>query len=223
MDLEVLDPPTAASILSALETVNAHLGGVSATLWHLERFSRYWSEGQTIRFIDWGTGGADIPRAIVRWGRRRGFDVQITGVDNNNVVLDYARQASRDYPEIQFSHGDITQLPDFHEPFDYALSSLSLHHLSDEKVVDLLAKSDRFTQRGMIMNDLWRSGRAWAWIWMLTRLGGAHAIVQNDAPLSVKRAFTRKELQNLARQAGLSYLKVYTHFGYRLTLAGEKI
>jgi hypothetical protein len=223
MDTESLSPGTTAEILRALETINLWLGGVRATLWHLNRFSRFWSAGQIIRIIDWGTGGADLPRAIVRWARARGFRVEILGVDNNQAMLAYARAACRDYPEIRLLEGDLIKLPRFHEPFDYAISSLCLHHLKDEAIVNLLAKSDRFTQRGIIMNDLKRSARAWAWIWLLSRLGRAHPIVQHDGPLSVKRAFTPKELGNLARQANVAYAKVYTHFGYRLTLAGEKI
>ena len=95
--------------------------------------------------------------------------------------------------------------------------------LSDEGIVDLLKKSDRFTTRGIIMNDLQRSRRAWAWIWGLTRVWSTHPIVQDDAPLSVRRAFHAKELRAYAELAGLSYVKVHSHFGYRYTLAGEKL
>ena len=223
MDTENLSLEEMTLILKALETVNFWIGGVRATLFHLQRFSRYWSPGQTIRIIDWGTGGADIPRAIVRWARKRGFKVEIVGMDNNAISLEYARNACKEYPQIRLLHGDLTELPRFHEPFDYAISSLCLHHLTDEAIIDLLGKSDRFTQRGIIMNDLKRSARAWAWIWVLSRLGGAHPIVQHDGPLSVRRAFTAKELGNYAQKANVPYARVYTHFGYRLTLAGEKI
>ncbi len=223
MDTEFIPPEELGQILQALETINAWLGGTRATLWHLNRFSRFWSHGQIIRMIDWGTGGADIPRAIVRWARARGFGIEILGMDNNPAVLAYAKAACRDYPEIRLTEGDLNRLPLFHEPFDYAISSLCLHHLTDEGIVDLLKKSDRFTQRGIIMNDLKRSARAWAWIWVLSRLGRAHPIVQDDGPLSVRRAFTTHELENFAQQANVPYAKVHTHFGYRLTLAGEKI
>src|SRR5882724_8899577 len=101
MDTEFVAPDEMAQILRTLETINVCLGGVRATLWHLNRFSRYWSPGQTIRLIDWGTGGADVPRAIVRWARRRGFRAEIVGMDNNPAVLAYAKSASRDYPEIR--------------------------------------------------------------------------------------------------------------------------
>jgi len=223
MDTEFIPPDEMAQILRTLETINVWLGGVRATLWHLNRFSRFWRPGQSIRMIDWGTGGADVPRAIVRWARARGFHVEILGLDNNPAVLAYAKAACQNYPEIRLTEGDLNRLPPLHEPFDYAISSLCLHHLTDEGIVDLLKKSDRFTQRGIIMNDLKRSARAWAWIWALSRLGGAHPIVQNDGPLSVKRAFTPKELGNLSHQANVSYMRVYTHFGYRMTLAGEKL
>ena len=223
MDVEPLTENGAASILKTLETINVWLGGVRATLWHLKRFSRHWSPGQRIRIIDWGTGGADIPRSIVRWARSKGFFMEIVGVDNNAVVLDYARKACQAYPEISLHQYNLIQMNQFQEPFDYAISSLCLHHLSNSEIVELLKNSDRFAVRGIIMNDLKRSVRAWAWIWALSRLSRAHPMVQYDGPLSVRRAFTRIELRNLVRQAGVSYARVYTHFGYRLTLAGEKL
>jgi hypothetical protein len=223
MDLEPLDPVDAASILGNLETVNAWLGGVRATLSHVQRYSKRWKPGETIRIIDWGTGGADIPRALVRWGRRKGFPIEVVGVDSNPSVMKIAREACRDFPEIDLIEADILDYLDRQSGlFDYAISSLTLHHLPNEAIVSLLQKSDRVAKRGIIMNDLKRSVRAWAWIWALTRLTGAHPIVQNDGPLSVRRAFRPGELQSLSQQAGLTYLKVKTHFGYRLTLAGER-
>ncbi len=223
MDIEPLDEATTRRILSALEHVNAWLGGVHATLSVLETFSRRWHPGERIRFIDWGTGSADIPRAIVRWCRRRGYQAEVVGIDRNAPIVAYAREACRDYPEITLLQTNAKDYPDPKEPFDYALSSLCLHHMSNADVVQLLRRSDRIAARGVIMNDLKRSARAWAWIWGLTRLLRAHPIVRNDAPLSVRNAFTKQELEFLARQAGLPYMRVRTHFGYRFTLAGEKI
>ena len=223
MDIEPLDMETAAAILHALERVNAWLGGVRATLNQAAEFARRWKPGERIRFIDWGTGGADIPRALVRWGRRRGFSLEVVGLDSNVPVIEYARQACRDYPEIRLLQSDFNEFPETAaEPFDYALSSLCLHHLRDREIVALLKKSDRLCRRGLLMNDLKRDARAWAWVWALTRLCNVHPIVKEDAPLSIRRAFTVEDLKELAARADLSYLKVRTHFGYRLTLAGEK-
>src|SRR5471032_3357804 len=110
MDTETLSPEATAEVLRALEMINRWLGGVRATLWHLKRFSRRWSAGQLIRMIDWGTGGADIPRAIVRWARPLGFHVEIVGVDSSAVSLEYAKKACQSYPEIQLRQADVTTL-----------------------------------------------------------------------------------------------------------------
>src|SRR6266487_2826974 len=83
MDTEVLEPQHAAEILHALERINVWLGGVRASLWHLKRFSRHWAPGQKIRILDWGTGGADLPRAIVRWARAERIPIEIVGIDSN--------------------------------------------------------------------------------------------------------------------------------------------
>jgi SAM-dependent methyltransferase len=222
MDLEAFSFADAAIILRNLETINAWLGGVRATLYHLRHFARTWKPGEKIRIIDWGTGGADTPRAIIRWSRKQGFPIEIVGVDSNPTVIEYARTACRDYPEIQLVQEDLEKPPQYEGGFDYAISSLCLHHLSDPQIIQLLKNSDRLAKRGIIMNDLKRSKRAWAWIWVLSRLTRTHPIVQDDGPLSVRRAFRPNELESLARQAGLNYLNVKTHFGYRLTLAGEK-
>jgi hypothetical protein len=224
MDQETLDPATATAVLGALERINARLGGVAATLYHFERFAKYWVAGQVIRVVDWGTGGADIPRALVRWARSKGYSFQIVGVDSNPAVFEYARILCRDYPEIEIVQQDAlaegTGLGT--QPFDYAISSLTLHHLNDEEIVELLRTSHKLAARGIIMNDLKRSRRAWLWIWLLSRITRAPEMVQHDGPLSVERAFRPAELEAFARKAGLSYLKVRTHFGHRLTLAGEK-
>ncbi len=223
MDVEPMDEPTTERILSALENVNLWLGGVHATMSVLKGFSRRWRPGARVRFIDWGTGSADIPRAIVRWCRRQGFRAEVLGIDRNASIVNYARRACRDYPEITLLQTNVENFLDPKEPFDYALSSLCLHHLPDREIVQLLERSHRLATRGILMNDLKRNARAWAWIWGLTRVLHAHPIVQNDGPLSVRNAFTKRELEYLATRAGLSYVKIQTHFGYRLTLAGEKI
>src|ERR1035437_9828977 len=123
MDVETLSPESTSEILKALETINVWLGGVRATLWHLKRFSKRWDAGQRIRIVDWRAGGADMARAIVRWGRARGFRIEVMGVDNNPTVAAYARDACRDYPEISIVSTDA--LSHRHSPRPLAGNPLS--------------------------------------------------------------------------------------------------
>ena len=66
MDVEVLSPSDARRIVLALERINRWLGGVTATLGRLRQFSAHWTPAQPLRIIDWGTGGADLDRDVIR-------------------------------------------------------------------------------------------------------------------------------------------------------------
>src|SRR4051812_24213969 len=78
--------------LGFIRRVNTWLGYTRATLGHLERFSRTWRRGERIDIIDLATGSADIPRAILRWATRRGFDVHIVAVDRHSETVRAARE-----------------------------------------------------------------------------------------------------------------------------------
>ena len=104
--------------------------------------------------------------------------------------------------------------------FDYVTCALFFHHLTDEGVLWTLRSFDRLAVRGVIVNDLVRSWRHYFWSWLFTR--PFNAILRHDGPLSVRRAFRPAELSALARRAGLAWLSVRTHFGHRMTLAGER-
>jgi ubiquinone/menaquinone biosynthesis C-methylase UbiE len=98
MDDAAADPADLRRSLAYIRKINTLLGYTRATLGHLERFSRGWSPGQTIRFLDVATGSADIPRAILRWAGRRGFDVRIVAVDLHATTLKLAAVGERPTP-----------------------------------------------------------------------------------------------------------------------------
>ena len=61
--------------------VNRRFGGVRATLKRFEEFSRAWQPNERIEVLDLASGAADVPRALIAWGRRRGFDLRVTAVE----------------------------------------------------------------------------------------------------------------------------------------------
>src|SRR5437773_12475317 len=92
MDAPDADPDVLRDSLVFIRRVNRLLGYTRATLWHLKRSSRRWKRGDRITLIDFATGSADIPRAILRWGDRRGFDLRIVGVDLHGATVRMARE-----------------------------------------------------------------------------------------------------------------------------------
>jgi ubiquinone/menaquinone biosynthesis C-methylase UbiE len=217
MDDPQADPAVLKQSLRFIRRVNWLLGYTRSTLHHLRLFSRRWRPGQRIEIVDLATGSADIPRAILRWADRRGFDLRIVGVERHPAAAAQARAVD---PRLQIVQADALAAPFADGAFDYAMTNMFLHHLDEPQVVALLRTMDRVARRGVIAADLLRHRRALAWIKLLTVL--ANPMVRHDAPISVAQAFTQAEILALRDRAGLSYARYYRHFGHRFVLAGEK-
>jgi SAM-dependent methyltransferase len=220
MDLETPDQATVDEIYRYLAAVNRFLGGVRATISRFESFSRTWRAGERIEVLEVACGAADIARAIVAWGRSRRFDVRVTATDLLPSALDYARRLAAPDERLRLVAADVMHPPFEDGAFDYVTCALFFHHLTDGQIVDALASFDRLATRGIVVNDLVRSRRAYVWTWLFTR--PFHPILHHDGPLSIRRALRPAEIQRLAFDAGLPWLNVRKHFGHRMTLAGEK-
>ena len=220
MDRPDVDPHDLRCSLRFIRIVNSLLRYTRATIAHLERFSRTWERDQAIRLIDFATGSADIPRAILRWADARGFRMEITGIDLHPLTARIAEEGGSPDPRLRIVRADAMNVPFADASFDYALTAMFLHHLDDEQVVRVLREMDRVAARGMIAADLLRNRRAYAWIQLLTL--GSNPMVRHDARVSVAQAFNRAEVLQLRERAGLTYTKFTRHFAHRFVLAGEK-
>ena len=220
MDAPDADPALVRRSLGFLRRANRLLGYTRSTLAHLERFSQRWKPGERIRVIDFATGSADVPRAILRWADRHGFDLRVVGVDLHATT---ARAALTDHPRdtrLQIVRADVLRLPFADGSFDYATTSLFLHHLADADAVRVLAAMGRVARRGIIAGDLLRRRRAYAWIKLFSAF--SNPMVRHDGPASVAQAFTRDEILALRDRAGVGFAAYHEHFGHRFVLAGEK-
>ena len=215
-------PPqeVADEVYRFLGAISRWLGGTRATLRRFEEMSRRWTVGERIRVLDVASGGGDLARALIRWGRARGFDVRVTALDISLRALDCARRRGSAADQLRYVCADVHLAPCRDGAFDYVTCALFFHHLTDDEVVRTLRSFDRLATRGVVVNDLMRRWRLYAWSWLFTR--PFNAVLRNDGPLSVRRAFRPEELCALARQSGMAWLSLRTHFGHRMTLAGER-
>ena len=164
-------PPQAVvdEVYRFLGAINRWLGGARATLARFESFSHQWPPGARINVLDVACGGGDLAHDIVSWGRARGFDVRVTGLDISASALTSARRLGRSDPRLAYVCGDIHQWPCRDRSFDYVSCSLYFHHLTDDAVVTTLRTFDRLTTRGIVVNDLIRRRRHYVWSWIFTR------------------------------------------------------
>jgi 2-polyprenyl-3-methyl-5-hydroxy-6-metoxy-1,4-benzoquinol methylase len=220
MDEEVLDQDTIDEIYRYLAGVNRYLGGSRATIARFEQFSRTWQPGERIEVLEIACGAADVPRALIDWGRSRGFDLHVTATDILTSALDYARRVEPHDSRLRLVTADVERAPFKERSFDYVTCALFFHHLTESQIVAALTSFDHLATRGIVVNDLVRSRRAYLWTWLFTK--PFHPILHHDGPLSIRRALRPAEMRELAIHAGLPWLTVERHFGHRMTLAGEK-
>jgi SAM-dependent methyltransferase len=209
-----------AESLADIRTVNRYLGDLSAVLKHLSSMT---AGSSSFTLLDVATGSADIPVAIVRWARKKGIRVAITAVDINPQTVEVARKMTAEYPEIVVSVADGLALPFPDRNFDFVLCSKTAHHFSDKDVVRLISEMIRVSGRGYLLMDLRRSWIAYGLIWLLTRIFTRNRLTRSDGPLSVLKAFTPLELENLASSAGASRFTLTREPFWLIVLRGDRL
>jgi SAM-dependent methyltransferase len=221
MDLPDQDPTLVAECLEDLRRLNLWTGGVFLTVRALGRLTRNLPSGAELEIVDVATGGGDFPRAMAIWARRRGLRARILATDLNPKILSLAKR--RASPGVEFAVADARRLPFDDGSFDVATCSLILHHLEPDDAVLMLGEMRRVARRGVIVNDLLRSWVGYLGALVVPRTMSKNPLFRHDAPLSIRRAYTRGEMAALAAQAGLGPFRFQGFPGYRITMiAGEQ-
>ncbi len=204
--------------LDELETINAWLGGYQPVLNALRRLRPRFPAGRPLRVADLGSGGGDTLRHVARWARNSNEAVELTGIDANAFMLEYAAAKSRDFPEISYRQFDIFSREFQTEPFDVLTCSLFCHHFTDDELVILLRQWQQQAGLAVVINDLHRHPLAYYSIKWLTRLLGGSYLVQHDAPLSVARAFRRADWERLLARADIKRYELRWCWAFRWQL-----
>ena len=204
------DRPALVANLRDLARINRLTGGAALSVRAVRELI---PDGGTC--VDIGTGAADIPVVLLADARRRGMPLEVTATDGRQEVLDAAlaaRPALARTPNLVFGLADGRSLPWPDGAFDVAHASLVLHHLDPDDAVTFLAELRRVARSGIVVNDLARGRLAWLGGWLLTHTLAASRYTRHDGPLSVRRAYTRPEMEHLLRRAGLEPIRAFTGF-----------
>jgi ubiquinone/menaquinone biosynthesis C-methylase UbiE len=207
---EIMDRPQAVSdnlriALDNIEKLNRRFGGYDL----IHHFLRRWiAPGQSVSLLDLCTGSGDIPRCIADWSRVQKSIVRIHAIDSQPSTLSIAQAKSVLYPEITYEAADVLRFTPA-EPFDIVVCSLALHHFAFSDALDLLRRIRGFARRGVVVADLARSDFGIVGIYLLTGFLVRHPMNKFDGRLSIRRAFSFRELAAAAAEAG------WSGFGHR--------
>ena len=199
MDDPGCDPVRLARTYARFGLVNAVVAAPRATYrrWIVPRLG-----SGDVRVLDIGTGGGDFPRAVCRWARRSGARLDVLAVDPDPRAYAFAERGTR-IPGLRIRRMDAAAVLASGERFDVVLSNHVLHHLSDERVRELLSESARLLRPGgvAVHRDIARSAGAYAAFAVGTLpfqpllLRGT--FIREDGLTSIRRSRTPAELATI--------------------------
>lgn len=208
--LEIMDDLDCAGevvdqTLRELEFINKWLGGNAVTIDALKKILKHHDKTKPVVIADLGCGGGEMLRIIYRWANRNNIQVKLIGIDANPNIIRFARQHIQDIPAIEFSTIDIFSEDFRNMKFDVVIGTLFYHHFTNLQLSAFFHQLRKQCNIGFIINDIHRHPLAYYSIKLLTKLFSKSAMVKYDAPLSVLRAFTKKELADTLADSSTTF------------------
>ena len=168
--------------------------------------------------MDVGAGSGEILREIAKFARRKKKRAKLFGLELNARSANAILGESKNFAEIKSVQANALNLPFENQTFDYAISSLFTHHLTDEQIIKTLQEMKRVVRRKIFVIDLHRHKGAYFSYKLFCTAFQISPLVREDGSLSILRSFKPNELEILARKAGLEKFAVKRIFPFRLVL-----
>ena len=204
MDDFTLEGVLLRDTLDKLETINRLLGGNSVTISGLKKILKNQSKNKTITIVDLGCGNGDILRDVAQFGRKNNYSFKLTGIDANLAAIDYAKELSKDYSELNFKKIDIFSEDFKKESYDIVLCTLFLHHFKNEELIPFLKTITEKATIGIVVNDIHRHRLAY-YLFKLIGFFIKNEMVREDGLTSILRAFKKKDLENIAKELNVHF------------------
>lgn len=172
-------------------------------------------KGHIYTVADLGCGGGGTLKHLAKWARSKKLKVRFIGVDSNPQAIEFLKKHCISYPEITGIVKDYNEFLKTSPVADIYLCSLFCHHLGNESLVNLFRELKK-AKIGFVISDLQRSAMAYYGIWLFTRLFRGTVLSKNDGPLSVRKAFKKKELEQLLWEAGCHVVELRNILFFRI-------
>jgi len=196
--------------LKELNTINTRLGGHAITLRGIEQLAE---NKKKLTVCEIGCGGGDNLFAIHKYCLKRNIQADFIGIDMNAECIAFAKQQYPDLP-CQWICSDYALVRMENKPA-IIFSSLFCHHFTNDEILEMLGWMKSNATLGFFINDLHRHWLAYHSIRLITANFSSSYLVKNDAPLSVRRGFTRKDWEGLMKRGGLEQYTIKWKWAFR--------
>lgn len=206
------DPTAVAVSLHNISVANRWFGGWWAVRRGLLRVTRRLGGSATRRLVllDVGCGCGDLAVRAATWAGGSRITIVPLGLEQHRTAAVLAQKVG-----VVSLVGCAGAMPIREKSVDIVLASQLVHHLPAQQLIEFCQAADRIARVGVIIADLRRSPWALAAFWVGSRLFGFDPATKRDGLISVRRGFTRNELAELLRQAGIT-ARVERSPGFRL-------
>jgi SAM-dependent methyltransferase len=177
--------------LKEFDLINHLLGGYAISLHGIRKLIM--EKDRVYHITDLGCGSGGTMKHIALWARKKGYHVELTGIDKNPDAIDFVKKSCSDFPEIRCNVLDYRDYLNYQAPVDIIHSSLFCHHLDDAELSELIHAFNQRSLTGFVINDLHRNWLAYYGVKLITLAFKGSRLSRNDGPVSVLRAFKRSE------------------------------
>lgn len=204
--------------LNELEIINRWLGGTKSLIDSLNKIHQehacYMKE-HTIIIGDLGCGGGDMLRTISQWAQQNCIKVELIGIDANPFIIEYAIKKSDLFPNLQYKVLNIFSSEFKKIPFDIITINTVCHHFSDSQLIELFSELKEQVKLAIVINDLQRHWISYFGITILTKIFNLSYLAKHDGPLSVLKAFQKKEWKKIFRYAAINFYEIRWRWAFR--------
>lgn len=210
LDAEHIPKEALYQNLKELKIINTLLGGHKAVLSGYMDFYAY----ANYKILEIGSGGGDNLGML----KKKFPNNTYAGLDLKEDCISYSKLQDANINWIQENYKHHTP----EKPYDIIFNSLFCHHFSDYELVEMLVWMNKNSKKGFFIADLHRHWLAYYSIKFLTKVFSKSYLVKNDAPLSVKRGFTRSEWEKLLERAGIQDYSIRWVWAFRYVITVYK-
>jgi 2-polyprenyl-3-methyl-5-hydroxy-6-metoxy-1,4-benzoquinol methylase len=218
MDDLACDGEVVFQTLRELDVINQWLGGNAVTINALKKSWEIIPKENIITIADLGCGSGEMLRIISKLAERENRKVKLIGFDANAHIIEYAQTHSKDFSNISFETTNVFSSDFQDQKFDFVLATLFMHHFSEIELVALFTSLKKQTRLAIIINDIHRHPLAYHSIKWLTHFFSRSAMVKFDAPLSVLRAFKKREWSEVMKKASINNYQLKWKWAFRWQL-----
>jgi len=199
-------PAEVAASLADLRQVNQRFGGTRTTVDLLRRVAACCG-CRELSLLEVGAGAGDLPLGARRLLAAENVKLELTLLDRMWSHLNGSPAAA--------VCGDALQLPFRDSAFDVVSCSLLAHHFSPGELRRFAGEGLRVCRRAVLINDLIRSRLHLGLVYAGMPLYRSR-LTRHDAPASVRRAYTLKEMRQVLQDVPAARIEISRHYLYRM-------